>query len=103
VVKYAQQHAMDYPVLIGEKGGLEAASSLGMDVVLPFTVFADRTGRIVTLKVGELHPDEARLILDRMTDLDQGRLDFASAREAIASGVARLNAARTGSPPGSGT
>jgi thiol-disulfide isomerase/thioredoxin len=99
VAKYAEQQAMDYPILIGEKGGLEAASSFGMDVVLPFTVFADRAGRIVTLKVGELHADELRLILERMSDLDQGRLDLAAARQAIASGVARLNAARAGAAP----
>ena len=103
VVKYASRQTVDYPVLIGERGGLEAASAFGMDVVLPFTVFADRGGRIVTLKVGELHADEIRLILERMTDLDQGRLDLASAREAIASGVARLKAARAGAPSGSGT
>jgi thiol-disulfide isomerase/thioredoxin len=103
VIKYVSQQNLDYPVLIGEKGGLEAASAFGMDVVLPFTVFADRGGRIVTLKVGELHADEIRLILERMTDLDQGRLDLASAQEAIASGVARLNAARAGAPSGSGT
>jgi thiol-disulfide isomerase/thioredoxin len=103
VVKYANLQSMDYPVLIGEKGGLEAASAFGMDVVLPFTVFADRSGRIVTLKVGELHADELRLILERMADLDQGRLGLASAREAIASGVARLNAVRAAAASGSGT
>lgn len=103
VVKYAERQRMDYPILIGEKGGLEAAAAFGMDVVLPFTVFADRTGRIVTLKVGELHADEARLILDRMRDLDQGRLDLAAAREAISSGVARLNAARARVPPAPGS
>jgi hypothetical protein len=64
-------------------------------------VFADRTGRIVTLKVGELHADEARLILDRMADLDAGRTGLDAAREQIASGIARLNAARTAPPAAS--
>ena len=96
VAKYASEHAIGYPILEGEKGGLAAANAFGMDVVLPFSVFADRSGQIVTLKVGELHPDEARLILERMLDLDRGRLTLAAAREAIASGIARLSAARAG-------
>ena len=102
VAKYTAAHGIDYPILVGEKGGLEAANALGMDVVLPFTVFADRAGRIVTVKVGELHGDEAGLILERMTDLDRGSLTLEEARQAIASGVRRLNASRTSPGPGSG-
>ena len=94
VVKYAADRHMTYPLLVGEKGGLEAIAALGMDTVLPFSVFADRTGRIVTLKVGELHADEARLILDRMADLDAGRTSLEATREQITAGIARLNAAR---------
>jgi thiol-disulfide isomerase/thioredoxin len=98
VAQYAQAHDLKYPLLIGEKGGLEAANALGMDTVLPFSVFADRSGRIITLKVGELHADEAALIIERMIDLDQGRLDLAAAREQIASGIARLTASRNAIP-----
>ncbi len=92
--KYAQDTGIDYPVLVGEQGGLEAVAAFGMDPVLPFSAFADRAGRIVTLKVGELHRDEADLILDRMRDLDQGRLSLASAREQIAAGISGLNMRR---------
>jgi len=99
--KYAQDSGIDYPVLVGEQGGLEAVAAFGMDPVLPFSVFADRTGRIVALKVGELHRDDADLILDRMRDLDQGRLSLAAAREQIATGISRLNALR--SAPAGGT
>jgi thiol-disulfide isomerase/thioredoxin len=98
VAKYVSDHPTGYPILEGEKGGLRAANAFGMDVVLPFSVFADRSGQIITLKVGELHPDEARLILERMLDLDRGRLTAAAAREAIASGIARLGAARARAP-----
>jgi thiol-disulfide isomerase/thioredoxin len=98
VEKYARTRDIQYPLLIGERGGLEAANAFGMDTVLPFSVFADRTGRIVTLKVGELHADEAALILDRLTDLDQGRLALPATREQIASGIARLAASREGIP-----
>jgi len=70
-------------------------NALGMDTVLPFSVFADRAGRVVTLKIGELHPEEAEFILARMLDLDQGRMNLAAAREQISTGIAQLNAARS--------
>jgi thiol-disulfide isomerase/thioredoxin len=100
VAKYARSRNIAYPLLIAEEGGLEAVNAFGMDTVLPFSVFADRSGRIVTLKVGELHPDEAEFILGRLVDLDQGRLTLAQAREQIAAGISRLNAARPQGSPG---
>jgi thiol-disulfide isomerase/thioredoxin len=95
VAKYAEEHHIAYPLLVGEQGGLEMVKALGMDTVLPFSVFADRAGRIVTLKIGELHPEEAEFILARMMDLDQGRMDLAAAREQISTGIAQLNATRS--------
>jgi hypothetical protein len=67
-----------------------------METVFPFSVFADRQGRIVTLKVGELHRDEAELILERLRQVDQGRLELAAAREQISAGISRLAAERAG-------
>ncbi len=86
VRQYAAAHGIDYPVLVGEQGGLEAASAFGMDTVLPFSVFADRGGRIVTVKIGELRRAEANLILDRMRDVDQGRMSLQAARAADLAG-----------------
>jgi thiol-disulfide isomerase/thioredoxin len=94
VRKYAQAYGIDYPLLIGEQGALAAASAFGMEPVLPFSVFADRQGRVVTLKVGELHRDEAELILDRVRDLDAGKLTLPVAREQISEGVRGLRTAR---------
>ncbi len=98
VLKYAQEHELHYPLLIAEKNALEAAQAFGMDTVLPFTVFADRGGHVVTLKVGELHGNEAGLILDRMEDLDGGRLTLTEARKSIAAGIEQLHAAAPGTP-----
>jgi thiol-disulfide isomerase/thioredoxin len=92
VRQYATGHGIDYPVLVGERGGLEAANAFGMDTVLPFSVFADRTGRIITVKVGELRRDEADLILDRMRDLELGRISLPAARAQISQGIERLAA-----------
>jgi thiol-disulfide isomerase/thioredoxin len=84
VLKYAHAMGIDYPVLIGEKEGYAAAESFGVSLVLPFSVFADSRGRIVTLKIGELHPDEAAYILDRVRDIDMHRLELTDARRQIA-------------------
>ena len=94
VQRYAHEMGIDYPVLVGEQDGLEAIAAFGMDTVFPFTVFADARGRIVTLKIGELHADEARFILDEVKAVDAGQSDLASARKAIADGIAALAARR---------
>ena len=41
-------------------------------------MFADSQQRIVALKVGELHQDEADLILDRVAAVDAGKLELAA-------------------------
>jgi thiol-disulfide isomerase/thioredoxin len=94
VRKYVAEHGMNYPILLGERGGFEAAAAFGMDTVLPFSVFADAQGRIVALKVGELHRDEAELILDRIGTLDSGHLSLKTARDESNAGIARLAASR---------
>jgi len=48
----------------------------------------------VTLKIGELHADEAHFILDEVTAIDQGRTELAVAKKEIADGVAALAAKR---------
>jgi thiol-disulfide isomerase/thioredoxin len=90
VRKYARAHGIDYPVLIGDEGGLAAVSAFGVDTVLPFSVFADREGRVVTLRIGELHRKEAELILERVREVDTGKLTLPAAREQISDGVRRL-------------
>jgi thiol-disulfide isomerase/thioredoxin len=94
VQDYARKMGIDYPVLIGEQDGLDAIAAFGMDTVFPFTVFADRRGRIVTLKIGELHADEGRFILDEVKAIDQGRIELVAAKKEIADGVAALAAKR---------
>jgi thiol-disulfide isomerase/thioredoxin len=98
VLAYAQQMAIDYPILIGEQDGLEAAAAFGVDAVFPFTVFADRRHRIVAVKVGELHADEAGFILDRVEEIDTGRLDLAAARPQIEDRLRELAVARAQRP-----
>jgi thiol-disulfide isomerase/thioredoxin len=99
VLAYARRAAIQYPLLIGERPGLQAVRALGMEAVFPFSVFVDAKGHIVTLKIGRLLPDEAALILGRVDDLDQGRIDLATARREISDGMAKLATVRTQASP----
>ena len=94
VRQYASDHGIDYPLLLGEREGMEAARAFGMETVLPFSVFADRKGHVVTLKVGELHRDEAELILGRIREIDAGHLSLDAARPEISAGLRALREAR---------
>jgi thiol-disulfide isomerase/thioredoxin len=94
VLAYAQTTPIDYPVLIGEEDGLAAAQAFGMNMVLPFTIFADAQRRIVALKVGELHADEAEFILARIAALNARSETLEQVRPAIAAELAALAANR---------
>jgi len=90
VIQYAHSISIDYPLLIGEKDGITAIDAFGMESVFPFTVFADKQGRILTVKVGELHRGEADVILDSLQDVDSGKTDLAAARQRVSTELARL-------------
>lgn len=90
VQSYLRQTPIDYPLLIGEQGGLEAAQRFGMGSALPFSVFVDARGRIVALKLGELHADEADFILGEVRALDHGQIDMRGARARIEAGLREL-------------
>jgi thiol-disulfide isomerase/thioredoxin len=83
VTDYVRARAIDYPLLIGEDRGLAAAEQFGMQTVLPFSVFADAQGRIVAVKIGELHRDEADYILGAMRAVAGGHMSLAEARVGI--------------------
>lgn len=84
VLRFVESTPIGYPVLIGEEDGLDAARAFGMDTVgLPFTVFADRSGRIATIHVGELHRPQAESILATIREIDDGRLEIDAARSRL--------------------
>jgi thiol-disulfide isomerase/thioredoxin len=90
VADYVRRQPVDYPLLIGEDSGLAAAEQFGMQTVLPFSVFADAAGRILAVKVGELHADEADYILGAMRALAAGRLSLPEAQAGIAQRLREL-------------
>jgi thiol-disulfide isomerase/thioredoxin len=90
VADYVRRQPVDYPLLIGEDSGLAAAEQFGMQTVLPFSVFADAGGRIIAVKVGELHRDEAAYILGAMRAVAAHRMSLPEARAGIAQRLREL-------------
>jgi len=96
VLAYADEMQIEYPLLIGEQEALDAAAAFGVATVgLPFTVFSDRRGRIVTAHLGELTAAEADLILDAVRRVDAGETTPADARVALQAALAALPAPST--------
>jgi thiol-disulfide isomerase/thioredoxin len=88
VLAYADKEGINYPLLIGEDDGLDAATAFGLGSMgLPFTVFIDNRGRIVTIHLGELHAEQANLIVDTVLDVNSGTLTIEQAKERIAAGM----------------
>ena len=98
VLQYIKEHPISYPLLIGEEDGLAAVHAMGVQQeAFPFTVFADSRQRILALKLGELHRDEAEMILDRLARVDAGTLQLPEARQQITEGLKTLATKRAAS------
>ena len=78
VLEFVKKVPLEYPLLIGEEDGLAAAEAFGMGMAFPFSVFVDSQNRILTVKIGELHEDEANFAFDRLRDIDNGVADARS-------------------------
>jgi thiol-disulfide isomerase/thioredoxin len=102
VQQYLQRTPIDYPVLIGEQGGFTATQQFGVQAVLPFSVFADSSSRIVAVKVGQLHREEAEFILSEIGSLDLGQVGMEQARGAIEARLRELAVERARAPQGPG-
>jgi len=90
VRKYAQKMGIDYPLLVGEQEGLDAIAAFGMQPVFPFSVFSDAQARIVAIRVGELHEDEAEFILSEVKAIDKGQRSIAEAKQRISDQMRHL-------------
>jgi thiol-disulfide isomerase/thioredoxin len=98
VLRFARQTGIDYPLLIGEQDGLEAANAFGLDLALPFTIFSDANRRIIAVKIGELHRNDAEFILDRVADVNAGKLSPLDARRSVAAALQAFEEERNNTP-----
>jgi thiol-disulfide isomerase/thioredoxin len=83
VLAFLTKTPLNYPLLIGEEDGLAAAEAFGMGMAFPFSVFVDNQNRILTIKIGELHEDEANFAFDRLQDIANGILTRDAAQAAV--------------------
>ena len=94
VLKFVAKVPLTYPLLIGEEDGLAAAEAFGMGMAFPFSVFVDSQNRILTVKIGELHEDEANFAFDRLRDIDRGVLTREAAQAMVAEAFKEMAADR---------
>ena len=94
VAKFLTKTPLQYPLLVGEEDGLAAAEAFGMGMAFPFSVFVDSQNRILTIKVGELHEDEANFAFDRLQEIDKGTLTLEAAQSAVSEAFRTMAANR---------
>ena len=95
VLKYAKEIGIDYPLLIGEEDGLDAVTKFGRGSLgFPFTVFTDNQERLVLFHLGELHPEQAEVMLATVRRVNAGELTPAAARAVAAKQLQELPAAK---------
>jgi len=67
VAEFADGFDFNYPVLIGQEDAMDLANAFVNNFIgLPFTVFADREGRILRVHTGEIHREQIEAILAEM-------------------------------------
>ena len=85
VVGFAANMQFNYPILIGESAGWDAAAAFGVNVyALPFTVFTSADGSVLGVHTGELHAEHIENLSAVLQDLKAGKIDLATARARIA-------------------
>jgi thiol-disulfide isomerase/thioredoxin len=91
VLKYADEAKMDYPLLIGEQDGFAAAAAFGINSMgLPFTVFSDNQGRIVTTFIGEITPPKLDILINGVKEVNAGKATPDTARANIQMAMEKL-------------
>ena len=85
VVGFADRMQFNYPILIGESEGWDAAAAFGVGVyALPFTVFTAADGSVLGVHTGELHAEHLENLTAILADLGQRKIDLAEARARFA-------------------
>lgn len=85
VVGFADRMQFNYPILIGEGEGWDAAAAFGVNVyALPFTVFTAADGSVLGVHTGELHAEHLENLTAILADLDQHKIGVDEARARLA-------------------
>ncbi len=86
VAAYAEEADFNYPILIGQEDAMAAAEATGIDFIgMPFTMIVAPDGQLVKTHIGEILEDDMELIVEIFEQLQDGKIDLASARSALKS------------------
>ena len=81
---YAEEAQFNYPVLIGQQSGIDAASAFGVELyAMPVTIFTDAAGGTLGARIGEVHAEHLDEYLAVLDALQNGTLDRDGARARI--------------------
>lgn len=84
VRSFLAETGVTYPVLIGQQDAIAVAEAFGPQFVgLPLSVVSLPGGEILTVHLGELHPEDLRLILATTDQVVNGQISLADARKRL--------------------
>jgi len=84
VAAYAEEAEFNYPILVGQEDAMAAAEASGIEFIgMPFTMVLAPDGELLKTHIGEIVEAHIETILAVFADLNAGRIDNATAREAL--------------------
>ena len=84
VSAYAEEAEFNYPILIGQEDAMAAAEATGIDFIgMPFTMVVAPDGQLIKTHIGEILKDDMDLIVEVFEQMQEGKIDLASARSAL--------------------
>lgn len=85
VQAYAEEAQFNYPILVGQGDAMAAAEASGIEFIgLPFTMIIAPTGELLKTHIGEIVEDHIEKIISVFDSLENGAMDTAAARAALA-------------------
>jgi thiol-disulfide isomerase/thioredoxin len=82
---YNEEAQFNYPILVGQEDAMAAAEASGVEFIgLPFTMIVAPSGELLNTHIGEIVESHIDTILGVFDALDDGTMDIAMAREALA-------------------
>jgi len=85
VQAYAEEAQFNYPILVGQEDAMAAAEASGIEFIgLPFTMIVAPSGELLKTHIGEIVEAHIEEILSVFDGLENGAMDTAAARAALA-------------------
>ena len=95
VAEYSKEMQIDYPIMVGDQDAMDVAEAFGLDlIVLPATAVSDSSGRVITIHIGELRPEQAEIILDVLWRIEAGDISHIDGRNEIDTRLQTLDESR---------